>query len=145
METGIELIKTERERQVSQEGWTPQHDEQHDSGELALAACCYSSPVLLLKPKGKHGYIDPWPWYDTVECTRYGDGTTFQEPAWDKRQRDNDDEIIPNGELPTAQRIRNLVKAGALIAAEIDRLEHARFKRLVESAEKQPKGSFLNP
>ena len=39
--------------------------------------------------------------------------------------------------------IKQLVKAGALIAAEIDRLH--RFDQLVKRAEKAPKGSFLNP
>ena len=107
--SGIDLIREERERQVQQEGWTEEHDKQHEGGELALAACCYASPVQLFILRGRHSYIDPWPdWWD--DC-------------WDKRYRNLDDELIPNTELPTNLRVRNLVKAAALIAAEIDRLQ----------------------
>ncbi|MCM0757438.1 hypothetical protein M7775_02505, partial [Sporomusa sphaeroides DSM 2875] len=42
--SGIELIAAERQRQISQEGWTPEHDDQHANGELALAAACYAIP-----------------------------------------------------------------------------------------------------
>ena len=44
MRTGIELIQEERTRQVQEEGWTPEHDEEHGDGELALAAACYAIP-----------------------------------------------------------------------------------------------------
>lgn len=33
MSRGIELIAAERKRQTEQEGWTPEHDEQHEFGE----------------------------------------------------------------------------------------------------------------
>lgn len=128
---GIDLIREERVRQVTQEGWTPEHDEQHEDGELALAACCYASPEPLFIQRRPNHFDDPWPdWWD------------YQ---WDKRQRDEDEELIPNEQLPTAQRIRNLVKAGALIAAEIDRLDRERFNDALEKAQQHPKGSFLNP
>ena len=109
---GIELIATERKRQVEIEGWTPEHDSEHENGELALAAVCYASPVLLFSKMDMVegvSFNDPWPsWWD--------DG-------WDKRLRDDETEaIIPNSELTSPNRIRNLVKAGALIASEIDRL-----------------------
>ena len=41
MKTGIELISAERERQITQEGWTPEHDDRHDIGELCSAANAY--------------------------------------------------------------------------------------------------------
>lgn len=99
-ETGIELIRRERERQISQEGYEPEHDDHHASGELNDAAICYA------KAAAKHArgegleYLQeavpagmfPWPWED----------------QWWK---------------PSPDPIRNLVKAGALIAAEIDRLQ----------------------
>ena len=131
---GIELITEERQRQINNEGWTAEHDEQHTEGELALVAALYATPEpLYVKRKngGNISFIDPWPWHDEVECTRYGDGLTYKVPAWDKRKKHN--------------KLRRLVIAGALIAAEIDRLEKAKFQRMCDCAGKLPKGSFLNP
>lgn len=90
MQTGTELIAAERQRQVAQEGWTLEHDDEHDDGELLQAARCY----LSLNPDYPHltGAALDWPWH----------------PDWWK---------------PSPDPIRNLVKAGALIAAEIDRLQ----------------------
>jgi hypothetical protein len=110
--TGIERIAAERRRQIEVEGWTPEHDRQHVDGELAMAACCYAAPVdirALVSARVAchcreagcgHGmfpvrrWVDPWPW----------------SPRWDKRA------------LKKHSRIRRLEIAGALIAAEIDRL-----------------------
>ncbi len=39
--TAKELIADERERQISKEGWTIEHDDKHVNGELARAADCY--------------------------------------------------------------------------------------------------------
>jgi hypothetical protein len=39
--TGKEIILQERQRQISQEGWTAEHDDQHVNGELEKAANCY--------------------------------------------------------------------------------------------------------
>lgn len=90
--TGVELISVERERQMSQEGWTPQHDDQHSHGELALAGATYALPRLLRAPYPQAGLPDLWPFDD----------------GWKPSPND---------------RVRELVKAGALIAAEIDRLQ----------------------
>lgn len=100
MSTGIELIAAERVRQIAVEGWTPEHDERHDRGELIAAAICYAGVPLIrmtYKPKAAEEEITEcmatrWPW----------------EESWWK---------------PSDSEIRNLVKAGALIAAEIDRRE----------------------
>jgi len=35
-------VQAERQRQVSEEGWTHQHDDGHNAGELAAAAACYA-------------------------------------------------------------------------------------------------------
>lgn len=78
--TGAELIAQERQRQVEQEGWTPEHDARHVNGELAEAAAAYATGTLSL-----------WPW-----------GLSWWKPK---------------------DRISNLVRAGALIAAEIDRIQ----------------------
>ena len=44
---GIELIAAERQRQITEKGYTADHDEHHCDGELALAAVCYASPKRL--------------------------------------------------------------------------------------------------
>ena len=36
--SGIERIAKERQRQIEQEGWTPEHDDHHAEGEMAAAA-----------------------------------------------------------------------------------------------------------
>jgi hypothetical protein len=94
MKTGIELIAEERAAQMSREGWTPEHDDEHSEGEMASAAATYAA-VAVEQANGDNGPFrcDPvlWPW----------------DPSWFK----------PKDQL------RNLVRAGALIAAEIDRLQ----------------------
>ena len=90
MKTGIEQIAEERQRQITEEGWTPEHDWQHDNGSLALAAACYALPPHVTAEWNIIAHL--WPWYR--------------------------DQYKP---CPF-NRIKELVKAGALIAAEIDRL-----------------------
>jgi hypothetical protein len=94
MSKGIEMIAAERKRQTEQEGWTPEHDAQHDQGELTIAAACYA--LNKMPTYADHWQAETsewWPWH----------------PDWDKREKHD--------------RIRSLAIAGALIAAEIDRLE----------------------
>lgn len=87
MSKAIEDIAAERARQVSQEGWTPEHDDKHGNGQMAEAAACY----ILGDDNSLFDFPCIWPWHK----------------SWWK---------------PTNRR-RNLVKAGALIAAEIERLD----------------------
>lgn len=86
---GAELIAKERERQIAEEGWTAEHDDQHKNGELARAAIAYIANGLLDVVMTSALWPRQW------------------ERAWFKPK----------------DRIRNLVRAGALIAAEIDRLQ----------------------
>jgi hypothetical protein len=88
---GAALIAAERQRQIEQEGWTPEHDEHHRHGELAEAAVCYAYASL---GQWHRSIPNLWPW----------------DASWWK---------------PSADPCRNLAKAGALIAAEIDRLNPA--------------------
>lgn len=110
--TGIERIAAERQRQVEKLGWTPEHDDEHRRQELAWAAVCYAAPhVVFVEERylsGRRiGFRDPWP-------VTWDDG-------WDKRPWMEHGALARN---PTpAERLRALEKAGALIAAEIDRLE----------------------
>ncbi len=100
---GAELIAAERARQVNEEGWTPEHDAEHADGALRKAAACYLDPT-------KVGWRRK-----VVEHAENGgrDRTTVVSNEWPW-----DVEWFK----PSPDPIRNLVKAGALIAAEIDRL-----------------------
>lgn len=91
---GVALIAAERERQKSVEGWTLQHDDDHDNGEMRFAAECYMKACDYGAKTSTLPMFGRWPW----------------AKAWWK---------------PSDDPIRNLVKAGALIAAEIDRLQRA--------------------
>jgi len=50
MPTGSGLITAERLRQAEVEGWTAEHDREHGSRRIELAADCYA------------GYSNQWPW-----------------------------------------------------------------------------------
>lgn len=113
--TGVESIGLERERQVEVEGWSSDHDDEHETDmALLLAAACYVEAAEFSEGCENAGlfdgrvfpYVPPrWPW---------------QEWGW----------------KPTADARRNLVKAGALLAAEIDRLDRkAKGGTLVDLSE----------
>lgn len=104
--TGAELIADERARQVSKEGWDATHDaESHGTadteGDLAMAAAAYC--VLC---KVEDGHLSPFG--DPGDRTEY---MTLGMKLWPWSSK----EIKPRGHM------RNLIRAGALIAAEIDR------------------------
>lgn len=85
---------------MEREGWTAKHDDEHEDCSLALAAACYAIPddERQFESCRADGIPDLWPW----------------DAKWWK---------------PTPRnRIRELTKAGALIAAEIDRLLRAQKK-----------------
>lgn len=94
----IEEIAKERTRQVEQEGWTSEHDDQHDPGELAGAAAAYSLYTANELHPNSQG--------DGFDAEHLPPGWCW-EPAWFK---------------PTTPR-RNLIKAAALIVAEIERID----------------------
>ncbi len=96
MSTALRDVTAERQRQVSQEGWTTQHDDEHSDGELARAAAVYANPEIW----NVFGATSiGWPW----------------APEWYK----------------PGDRRRDLVKAAALLLAEIERLDR---KQVVEAA-----------
>ncbi|HBO5413403.1 TPA: hypothetical protein VDT23_003646 [Pseudomonas aeruginosa] len=84
-------VQSERRRQINVEGWTPEHDDKHETGALASAAGCYAM-FSLAYPAGDPSHF--WPW----------------DKSWWK---------------PSPDGRRNMVKAGALILAEIERLDRA--------------------
>jgi hypothetical protein len=98
-------VLAERRRQVEAEGWTPGHDDEHDAGELASAASAYALFAA-----------------DELHPQSQGDGDYGRSPpdmwpfhrSWWK---------------PDDER-RALIKAGALILAEIERIDRAKLAEL---------------
>lgn len=58
--TVIDEIVAERRRQIESEGWTPEHDDQHDESEMARAAACYALSAAGFFDAPRHY----WPWGD---------------------------------------------------------------------------------
>lgn len=105
-------VLAERRRQVEAEGWTPEHDDRHTVGDLASAAICYAT--MAVQPEVNRRAI-------MNATSRSHDGVPFLVRHWpwpDCR-----------GWKPTNPR-RDLVKAGALILAEIERLDRAHQPRM---------------
>lgn len=115
--TGVDLISQERSRQVSEEGWSPEHDDSHRTEELAQAAACYATPAHHRRRLMSKVPI-LWPW-----CK-----------GWWKPMA---------GEWTAHRRIIELVKAGALVAAEIDRLLRAQSAALTFPPSTKPPASEL--
>lgn len=101
-------VADERLRQQLVEGWTPEHDDAHPEGELAMAAGCYA---LNAASSLTGDYIDPdatgvpvpWPW----------------APEWWKPKTTRED----------------LVRAAALLLAEIERMDRAKAQQEQPAAE----------
>jgi hypothetical protein len=90
--TGAARIAAERQRQIDVEGYTTEHDAEHDAGELTDAGIYYAWLARGQMTDSYRPLMLDFPWH---------------ESAW----------------KPSDDPIRNLEKAGALIAAEIDRLQ----------------------
>lgn len=96
MSKAIEDVIAERARQIEQEGWTPEHDDQHVPGSLSHAGACYA---LYGENFDAVGEPPPhWQW-----------GRQWWKPAGMRR---------------------NLVRAAALIIAEIERLDRAEAREV---------------
>jgi len=92
MSKALDDIAAERHRQIEAEGWTPEHDDDHTSGQIAGAAACYALTAVAHWGAGP-AIEHLWPW---------------SRAWWKPKDKRN-----------------NLVRAAALIAAEIDRLDRA--------------------
>lgn len=103
-------VLAERQRQVSAEGWTPEHDDEHDRGELARAAGCYAIVAGSCQGWSADTYSGVQA-PSSVEDDHDEEATTFW--PWDKEWW-----------KPKNPR-RDLVRAAALILAEIERLDRA--------------------
>lgn len=90
-------VLAERQRQIDKEGWAPEHDDEHDAGEMASAAACYVRARSYPSASGKPA---DWPW-----------GACWWKPK-DERS--------------------NLVRAAALLLAEIERIDRSAARERAE-------------
>ena len=97
LNAAVRDVLVERQRQVSIQGWTPEHDDEHRGGAMAVAAACYAIAGALADRPTSELVPTLWLW------------TGWSWEWW----------------KPTSMPRRNLVKAGALILAEIERLDRA--------------------
>lgn len=114
--TPLEEIGNERARQVGVECWSPKHDDQHRDKSLALVAALYATPIPLqsveITSDGAVHTRDPWPWWN-IDCDPQS--RTPPSRSWDKRQKHD--------------YRRRLIIAGALIIAEIERIDREKSAR----------------
>lgn len=108
--SAIDDIAAERRRQIEAEGWTPEHDDAHSEGDLSRAAACYAAHASAYQR-----VTVPLSAYQSAETVRDEYGWPWAKAWW----------------KPSTPR-RDLVKAGALIVAEIERIDRAALA--------QPKG-----
>jgi hypothetical protein len=102
---GVAMIAMERRRQVVEKGYTDEHDDMHDKGEFVQAAACYALGPAYVTPLYGHAPSESPKIMWPFEAGSY---------------------------RPNQSRVRALVKAGAFLAAEIDRLlrrEQAEIKK----------------
>ncbi len=107
---GAAMIAAERKRQVEDEGHSSEHDDKHTFGELAEAACLYAE-CAEIQARGGTGE-------EMRECFEQGGPYAVCDWPWTNEET-GEYEGLKIDDNP----IRNLVKAGSLIAAEIDRLQ----------------------
>lgn len=93
MTSAADDVLAERRRQVEAEGWTPEHDDDHGDGAMCMAAVCYAEWDHYEHPSGDGNGLVPANW-------------PWATAWWKPRDRR-----------------RNLVKAAALLLAEIERLD----------------------
>lgn len=106
-------IDAERERQLNVEQWDADHDDEHVDGSLWAAARFYVNTALKT-PIWAYSNFKQWPW----------------SPEWFKPWR-------KLSAITEIDKERCLIKAGALILAEQDRLDRALQKVIAKLAEIQ--------
>lgn len=90
-------VLAERRRQIEAEGYSPAHDDEHVCDEIAALACFYAMPPGVREWSAPDGYGV------TLGCA-------VRPCGWEAKTGDRRDE---------------LVKAGALVLAEIERIDRA--------------------
>lgn len=97
---GVHLIQEERARQIVTEGYTAKHDTRHVRNQLSLAACAYAMPEDIKIFMGNTVHINI-----------------------DRRALYPSDMKYAQFKASPVDRVKELAKAGALIAADIDRIQ----------------------
>lgn len=106
-------ILTERERQIEKEGFHELHDDTHENGELAAAAAAYANPCqIVIDGEGVR----------LEEIDLVGDDWEIPLPIGFPKDWN------PGWWKPSGGPKRRLIKAAALIVAEIERLERLETK-----------------
>lgn len=100
---GVDLIAAERHRQRGALGWDAAHDDEHSGGEIARAASCYADIAASLSAGVPFDGVKDF----ATDVLELGPHWPWEYESW----------------KPSPDPVRNLEKAGALIAAEIDRLK----------------------
>lgn len=93
-------VLAERLRQVEVEGWTPKHDDEHSTGAMAAAAACYALTASAAATQSRY-----WIAKRAEACRSLWPWASVWWKPKDQRS--------------------DLVRAGALILAEIERLDRA--------------------
>lgn len=106
--TGSEQIHHERVRQITEKGYGAANDDAYIEGQLILAAIAYAHEAI--------PFNAPVEVKDGVMVERFEDDGSA--PVWWPWGQSDWD--------PSDDSTRNLVVAGALIAAEIDRIRRAK-------------------
>ena len=103
LKTGAQLIAEERERQQYEEGHTSVHDDLLDDGDLTRAAMAYlQADDTDLRQNGE-GFTAAWSYWP------------WEREWWKPKDR-----------------LSNLIRAGALIAAEIDKMQRKAISKIKE-------------
>lgn len=101
MSAAIEDVIAERHRQITSEGWEPEHDDEHTEGSLATAGAAYALHAgRSAVPRRRHTYAKKPPGF-----------WPFDHEFW----------------KPKTPR-RDLVRAAALLIAEIERIDRLEAK-----------------
>lgn len=97
---GLVKMSRERTRQMIEKGYTPEHDDEHKGGELALAARHFLDLALQIQKQIGITDVIEWPWGSSLPP---GDGDDYEQL---------------------------LVKTGAMLAAEIERIDRVAVKAI---------------
>lgn len=109
----LHSVVAERQRQIEREGWTPVHDDEHEQGEMAMAAACYAahsstSTAINYGLDSRRGIFP-----------RLVSAQDFVGRMWP---------LAREWWKPKDNR-SNLVRAAALLLAEIERIDRAAIAR----------------
>lgn len=105
----IEELAAERMRQIGGEGYSLSHDDEHGHGEIAAGAAAYAYVASL--PPPQRDYVARW--YE-VHSSHSANVVRKDLWKWGMQQF-----------KPTTPR-RDLIKAGAMVIAEIGRIDRAK-------------------